>query len=124
MSNNCSQRSNKLKRNKRKFHFLDCECFFCKTHVYPNPIPDWECFCKECTNITHEEMENTLLFTDIDQFLRRANNVECTCGLCATCVSCAEFFYTIYQHRITRDACNCPFCTEYNAVAVPPVHRN
>ena len=80
MSSNCSQRS-----NKRKFHAILCDCAFCKAHTYPNPLPNWECFCPECTDIQPAEMDEALNTSDIVQFLRRANNVECCCGLCATC---------------------------------------
>ena len=110
MSNNVSQRS-----NKRKFHSLECDCAFCKAHVYPNPSPNWECFCVDCTSITQQEMDVTLNTTDIAQYVRQANNVECDCGLCATCIIDTQFFYTVYRHRISRTSCECPICAKYNA---------
>jgi len=109
MSSNCSQRS-----NKRKFHAILCDCAFCKAHTYPNPLPNWECFCPECTDIQPAEMDEALNTSDIVQFLRRANNVECCCGLCATCIPDPQFFYTVYRHRISRTSCECPICIEYN----------
>ena len=110
MSNNVSQRS-----NKRKFRSIECDCAFCNTWTYPNPSPNWECFCGDCTSITQEEMDETLNTSDFVQILRRANNVECDCGLCATCIPDTQYSYTVYRHRISRVACECPICADYNA---------
>lgn len=106
MSNNVSQRS-----NKRKFHSIEYDCAFCNTWTSPN----WECFCPKCTSITQEEMDETLKTSDFVQILRRANNVECECGLCATCIPDTQFSYTVYRHRISRTSCECPICAYYNA---------
>lgn len=109
MSNNVSQRS-----NKRKFHSIECDCAFCNTWTYPNPSPNWECFCPECTSITQQEMDDTLQTSDFVQILRQENNIECDCGLCVTCISDTQFSYTVYRHRISRIACECPICADYN----------
>jgi hypothetical protein len=126
MSNNDSQRSidntnntvnTHQRRQRRKFHGLSCACVFC-VDFYENKTrqtsPDWQCFCSECTDITSEEMEKALADTDFFRFLRRANNCLCRCGVCATCVSCTEFFYTVYWHKQTRIECKCPFCELYD----------
>ena len=121
MSNNDLQTSIDNTNNnyqRRKFHGLTCECVFC-VDFYDNKTrktePDWQCFCSECTDQTSEEMEKALLDKpDVFRFLRRANNCLCRCGVCATCVSCTEFFYTVYCHKQTFIECKCPFCELYN----------
>jgi len=103
----------RVRKYKRKYHAIQCNCVFCQTQKYPEPLPNWACFCPECTDITPEEMQYELATSDFVQYPRRANNIECRCGLCAACVPDTEYFYTVYHHELTRVGCECPFCQTY-----------
>lgn len=46
-------------------------------------------------------------------FLRHANNCNCKCGICATCVSDYEYFKIISEHIEQVETCDCKFCTSY-----------
>jgi len=107
----------KPQRKRRKFHSPLCNCVFCVDFYETKQSttdPTWECFCSECTSITSDEMDLTLKSSQkIQQFLRRANNCECTCGYCASCVTDTEFFFTVYRHKQRDEQCACPFCQSH-----------
>ncbi len=104
-------------QQRRKFHGLTCICVFCLDY-YDNDVctqcPNWECFCPECTEVTIDDMIESVDNSDIRQYLRRANNCFCQCGVCANCVSNIEFFYTVFRHKQSQFKCCCPFCDLYD----------
>ena len=46
-------------------------------------------------------------------FLRRANNCECRCGVCASCISDDDYMKIVMSHYTFIPFCLCMHCVDY-----------
>jgi len=73
-------------------------------------LPIESCKCMFCAHTIYDEVPSNLPWfpQPINTHIRRANNNECSCMVCATCVSDRVYFGVVEAHD-SHD-CNCLYC--------------
>jgi hypothetical protein len=95
----------------RTHSYLSCQCKICsdyRINIEMDITTSVKCRCNVCYELFKKNLDPR-----VKVFLRRANNCQCDCGVCATCMSEITYFQTVSDHIEFVKTCDCKVCQSY-----------